>query len=123
MWLMLQQDRPGDYVIGTGEAHSVREFVEMAFAHVDLNWRDYVEIDSSYFRPAEVDYLLADPSKARACLGWQPTVTFHQLVRMMVEADMNRWRPHLPAVARQFGAPKWLLGLRDLALNRSGRGD
>lgn len=88
MWLMLQQDSPGDYVIGTEEAHTVREFVELAFAFADLDWRQYVEIDPRYFRPAEVDYLLADASRARKALDWQPTVTFNQLVRIMVEADM-----------------------------------
>ena len=88
MWLMLQQDTPGDYVIGTEEAHTVREFVELAFAFADLDWRQYVEIDPRYFRPAEVDYLLADASRARKALDWQPTVTFNQLVRIMVEADM-----------------------------------
>jgi len=89
MWLMLQQDSPGDYVIGTGEAHTVREFVELAFAQVDLDWREHVEIDPRYYRPAEVDYLLADCSKARAVLGWEPSVTFRDLVRIMVEADLN----------------------------------
>ena len=89
MWLMLQQDRPDDYVIGTGEAHSVREFVEAAFGCVDRDWRDYVETDPRYFRPAEVDYLLADATKARRELGWEPTVGFRELVRMMVEADIK----------------------------------
>ena len=89
MWLMLQQDAPDDYVIGTGEAHTVREFVELAFAAVDLDWKEYVEIDPRYFRPAEVDYLLADTSKAQKALGWEPTVTFNKLVRIMVEADMR----------------------------------
>jgi len=89
MWLMLQQDSPGDYVIGTGEAHTVREFVELAFAQVDLDWRDYVEIDARYYRPAEVDYLLADYSKARTVLGWEPSVAFRELVGIMVEADLN----------------------------------
>ena len=88
MWMMLQQDKPDDYVIGTGEAHTVREFVELAFACADLDWRQYVEVDPRYFRPAEVDYLLADASKARKALGWEPTVTFNELVRLMVEADM-----------------------------------
>jgi len=87
MWLMLQQDRPDDYVIGTGEAHSVREFVELAFATADLDWQKYVEIDPRYFRPAEVDYLRADTSKAQKALNWEPTVTFTELVRIMVEAD------------------------------------
>lgn len=88
MWTMLQQDSPDDYVIGTGEAHTVREFVELAFETVDLDWRKYVEIDPRYFRPAEVDYLRADASKARKVLGWEPTVTFKELVQIMVEADM-----------------------------------
>jgi len=89
MWLMLQQDSPGDYVVGTGEVHSVREFVELAFAQADLDWRAHVEIDPRYYRPAEVDYLLADCSKARLVLGWEPSVTFGELVRIMVEADLN----------------------------------
>jgi GDPmannose 4,6-dehydratase len=89
MWLMLQQDQPDDYVVGSGEAHSVREFVELAFAHVNLDWRDYVEIDPCYFRPAEVDFLLADASKARRRLGWEPTIRFRDLVRMMMEADLK----------------------------------
>ncbi len=89
MWLMLQQDNPDDYVIGTGEAHSVREFVELAFATVDLDWHKYVEIDPRYFRPAEVDYLCADTTKARKALNWEPAVTFTELVRIMVEADIK----------------------------------
>lgn len=89
MWLMLQQDSPDDYVIGTGEAHTVREFVELAFSCVDLDWKEFVEIDPRYFRPAEVDYLLADASKAQKALHWAPTVTFKELVRLMVDADMR----------------------------------
>ena len=89
MWLMLQQDNPDDYVIGTGEAYSVREFIEASFARVNLDWNDYVEIDPRYFRPAEVDFLLADPSKARRVLGWEPKVTFHELVGIMVDADLH----------------------------------
>jgi GDPmannose 4,6-dehydratase len=89
MWLMLQQDQPDDYVVGTGESHSVREFVETAFALVDLDWRDYVVIDRSYFRPAEVDSLRADASKARTELDWTPTVGFRELIRLMVEADIH----------------------------------
>jgi GDPmannose 4,6-dehydratase len=88
MWLMLQQDKPDDCVIGTGEAHSVRDFAEFAFAAADLDWRDYVEVDPRYFRPAEVDYLLADASKARRVLGWEPSVSFENLVRIMVESDL-----------------------------------
>jgi GDPmannose 4,6-dehydratase len=89
MWLMLQQDEPGDYVIGTGETHSVREFVERAFAVADLDWRDSVCIDPRYYRPAEVDALQADFSKAARVLGWQPAVTFAELVRLMVKADLE----------------------------------
>jgi GDPmannose 4,6-dehydratase len=88
MWMMLQQETPDDYVVGTGEAHTVREFVELAFSCADLDWRESVEIDERYFRPAEVDFLLADPSKARRVLGWEPTVTFRELVRIMVDADL-----------------------------------
>jgi GDPmannose 4,6-dehydratase len=89
MWRMLQQDAPDDYVVATGETHSVREFLEEAFAHVGLNWQDYVKVDPKYFRPAEVDVLLGDPRKARARLGWTPTVTFRDLARLMVDADME----------------------------------
>jgi len=89
MWLMLQQEKPDDYVIGTGEAHSVQEFVEEAFSYVDLDWREYVEIDPRYFRPTEVEFLLADASKAREELGWEPKITFRELVRIMVDADME----------------------------------
>jgi GDPmannose 4,6-dehydratase len=87
MWLMLQQDVPADFVICTGESHSVEEFLEAAFAYQNLDWRDYVEIDPRYFRPTEVDFLLGDPTKARERLGWQPRVTFKELVRIMVDAD------------------------------------
>ena len=89
MWLMLQQDEADDYVIGTGETHSVQEFVERAFAAADLDWRDYVKIDPRYYRPAEVDALQADYGKARGRLGWEPTVTFEDLVRLMVKADLE----------------------------------
>jgi GDPmannose 4,6-dehydratase len=89
MWLMLQQDTPGDFAIGTGEAHTVREFVELAFTYASLDWKDHVEVDPRYFRPAEVDYLCADASKARKTLGWEPAVAFPELVRIMVQADMK----------------------------------
>jgi GDPmannose 4,6-dehydratase len=89
MWLMLQQDSPGDYVIGTGEAYSVRDFCEYAFAAAGLDWREYVAVDLRYFRPAEVDYLLADATKARTVLDWRPSVTFEELVRIMVDADIH----------------------------------
>ncbi len=88
MWLMLQQDEPDDYVIGTGETHSVEEFVAIAFGHVGLDWRRYVVQDPRFYRPAEVDLLLADPSKAQSRLGWRLEVPFERLVKMMVDADL-----------------------------------
>ncbi len=90
MWLMLQQNQPDDYVIATGESHSVRELVELAFDHVKLDWQRYVRLDPKFLRPAEVDHLIGDASKARAALGWRPEVDFAGLVRMMVDADLNR---------------------------------
>jgi GDPmannose 4,6-dehydratase len=89
MWRMLQQDQPDDYVVATGETHSVREFLEEAFSHVGLHWQDHVRVDPKYFRPAEVDVLLGDPTKARTKLGWTPRVTFKELVRLMVDADLE----------------------------------
>jgi GDPmannose 4,6-dehydratase len=89
MWRMLQQDEPGDFVVSTGETHSVREFCELAFGHVDLSWEDHVVIDERFFRPAEVDLLVGDPAQAREVLGWQPHTAFPELVRMMVEADLE----------------------------------
>lgn len=89
-WRMLQQDRPDDYVIATGETHSVKDFVGAAFGHLDLDYKDYVVTDPRFVRPAEVDLLLGDPSKAKNKLGWEPTVTFDGLVKMMVDADMER---------------------------------
>jgi GDPmannose 4,6-dehydratase len=90
MWRMLQQPTPQDFVVGTGVAHSVRELVEIAFDHVGLDWRKHVTVDPRFLRPAEVDVLLADPTKARTELGWTPTVSFDRLVRMMVDADLGR---------------------------------
>jgi GDPmannose 4,6-dehydratase len=89
MWLMMQQDSPADYVIATGEDHSVREFAELAFAHADLDWRKHVEIDPNYYRPAEVDHLRGDCSKAKAALGWEPKTSFNELVEIMVDADIQ----------------------------------
>jgi GDPmannose 4,6-dehydratase len=90
MWLMLQQDKPDDYVVATGETHTVKRLVELAFGTVGLDWKKYVEIDPSLVRPAEVDLLIGDPSKARAILGWKPEVTFEKLVERMVQADLAR---------------------------------
>jgi GDPmannose 4,6-dehydratase len=92
MWRMLQQPRPQDYVVGTGQTHSVRELVEAAFGHVSLDWRKYVVTDPRFVRPAEVDLLQADPSKARRELGWSPRMSFNELVAMMVDADLERLR-------------------------------
>jgi len=90
MWLMLQQDQPDDFVIATGEAHSVQEFVEVAFAHAGLDWQKHVGVDPRYLRPAEVDHLIGDPAKAKKQLGWEPSVDFKGLVTMMVDADIAR---------------------------------
>ncbi|MEQ8854346.1 MULTISPECIES: GDP-mannose 4,6-dehydratase [Gimesia] len=90
MWLILQQEKPDDFVIGTGETHSVREFLEAAFGSVGLDWRKYVEIDPQFYRPAEVELLCADPTKAREKLKWEPKVTFEELARLMVEADLKQ---------------------------------
>ncbi|NGY80948.1 GDP-mannose 4,6-dehydratase [Bacillus megaterium] len=89
MWLMLQKNKPDDFVIATGETHTVKEFVEVAFQHVGLNWEDFVVQDPKFMRPAEVDLLLGDPDKAKRILGWKPTVSFEQLVKMMVESDLK----------------------------------
>ena len=107
MWMMLQQDEPHDYVIATGETHSVSEFLEETFGLLDLEWRQYVRTDPRYFRPSEVDLLLGDASEARQTLGWQPKVQFRELVRMMVESDlMLAQKEHLLAAngmtARDF---------------------
>lgn len=110
MWLMLQQDEPDDYVVATGEAHSVREFLEEAFSILDLDWRDYVEIDPRYFRPTEVDFLLGDSTATREKLGWQPRVSFKELVRMMVEHDLELARQE-----RTLRSAGHEIGLRGLA--------
>jgi GDPmannose 4,6-dehydratase len=94
MWLMLQQQQPDDFVLGTGQTHSVQEFVELAFDHLDLDWRRYVLVDPDLYRPAEVDLLQADAGKARRCLCWQPEVGFEQLVRLMVDADLAMLAGH-----------------------------
>lgn len=89
MWRMLQNEKPEDFIIGTGEDHSVRKFVEETFSYVGLDWRKYVKVDPRYFRPTEVDELVADPTKASRMLGWNPKIKFHELVRIMVDADMR----------------------------------
>jgi GDPmannose 4,6-dehydratase len=96
MWLMLQQERPDDYVVATGETHSVAEFAERAFACIGIsNWHDYVKVDPAYLRPADVELLIGDPTKARERLGWQPKVSFEDLVAMMVDADLETERKNL----------------------------
>jgi GDPmannose 4,6-dehydratase len=95
MWRMLQQDQPDDYVIATGEKHSVRELVELAFNHVGLDWQDYVVTDPKLFRPAEVNTLRGDASKACKVLGWRPTVSFPELIQGMVDADLERVKREL----------------------------
>ena len=90
MWRMVQLDTPGDYVIATGETHAVREFVEEAFAYVDLDWQDHVAVDAAYFRPADVDFLLGNPAKARDELGWAPKTTMKGLVKIMVDSELER---------------------------------
>jgi GDPmannose 4,6-dehydratase len=89
MWLMLQQDTPDDYVVATGETHSIREFLDIAFGYVNLDWNDYVKFDARYLRPAEVELLIGDPTKAKEKLGWEPSVTFEGLVQLMVDADLE----------------------------------
>ena len=98
MWLMLQAEAPDDYVIATGETHSVREMLELAFDRVKLDWKPYVKIDEKYYRPTEVDLLIGDASKAKRRLGWAPKVGFHELITMMVDADLAGERERLDGV-------------------------
>src|SRR5262249_45191032 len=100
MWLMLQQDQPDDYVIATNETHSIREFLSEAFGYVGLDWEQYVEIDPRYYRPAEVELLSGDYSKAKHQLGWEPRTKFKELVRLMVDADIKLLRDHREGRAR-----------------------
>lgn len=104
MWLMLQQDQADDYVVATGETHSVQEFLELAFGTVDLNWQDYVEFDPRYLRPAEVELLIGDPTKAKEQLGWEPEVSFQDLVTLMVSSDLEAMGLSLP---EGHQAPGW----------------
>ncbi len=103
MWLMLQAEKPDDYVVATGETHSVREFLELAFSHAGLDWKDYLETDPRYFRPAEVDLLIGDSSKARRQLGWGPRTRFADLVKLMVDADIDLLRRHRQGQTRVNG--------------------
>ena len=91
---MLQQEKPDDYVIATNETHSIREFLEVAFGHVGLDWKNYVEIDPRYYRPAEVELLIGDYSKAKKRLGWSPRITFLELAKLMVDADVKLLKDH-----------------------------
>jgi GDPmannose 4,6-dehydratase len=100
MWLMLQQDEPRDYVVGTGKSHSVRDFVRLAFESVGLNWKNHVVIDPKFYRPAEVALLEADSGRADRELGWRPDVCFESLVERMVHADLERWRSASPPIFR-----------------------
>jgi GDPmannose 4,6-dehydratase len=102
MWLMLQQEKPDDYVIATGETHTVRELLEVAFGHLGLDYKEYVSVDQRYYRPSEVDFLLGDPSKSKRVLGWQPKVAFAELIRMMADADLELARQEL--AMREYGA-------------------
>ena len=94
MWLMLQQDKPDDYVIATNETHSIREFLEVTFEHAGMDWKKYVEIDERYYRPAEVDILIGDYSKAKKQLGWEPKTRFKDLAKLMVDADIKLLKDH-----------------------------
>jgi GDPmannose 4,6-dehydratase len=115
MWLMLQQPKPDDFVVATGESHSVQDLVELAFGHLGLEWRRYVRHDSSLIRPAEVDHLVGDATRARTSLGWRPTVGFSQLVAMMVDAEIQRVESIPgPAVRRRLPAR----GLRPVPARR-----
>jgi GDPmannose 4,6-dehydratase len=112
MWLMLQQDEPDDYVVATGEAHTVLDLVELAFAEVGLDWRRYVDTDPRYLRPTEVDALQGDPSKAHQRLGWKPRVAFDQLIKMMVTHDLDLAKRERMLKAAGFDGP-----VRGLASN------
>lgn len=101
MWLMLQQEEPDDYVIATGESHTVRELLDLAFEYVDLDWREYVKVDPRYYRPTEIDTLVGDASKAKRKLGWEPKVSFRELVTMMVKADLQAERLKLEGTREQ----------------------
>ncbi len=102
MWLMLQQEKPDDYVIATNETHSIREFLDLAFQHVNLDWHEYVEFDERYLRPAEVELLIGDSTKARKQLGWEPSVTFKELVQLMVDSDIKALEAQFQGTVKGF---------------------
>jgi GDPmannose 4,6-dehydratase len=108
MWMVLQQEKPDDYVIGTGEAHTVREFVQEAFDYAGITWQDHIVIDKRYIRPTDVASLRADPSKAEKQLGWKPRVTFKELVMIMVDYDLERLGITCPGQGKQALAQKGL---------------
>jgi GDPmannose 4,6-dehydratase len=107
MWLMLQQDKPDDYVTATGEAHSVKEFAERAFAVVGLDWQEYTKVDGRFLRPLDVNFLRGDYSKTKRKLGWEPRVRFDELVKIMVEEDMRRWKGWLKGEKFPWDAPNY----------------
>jgi len=117
MWLMLQQEKPDDYVISTGETHTVKEFVELAFKTVDLDYKDYVGQDPRFMRPAEVNLLLGNPEKAKKALGWEPKIMFAELVKEMVEEDLRRWNER-PEHWDAPNATGWEEALRHPELDR-----
>jgi GDPmannose 4,6-dehydratase len=110
MWMMLNRDQAEDFVIGTGEAHTIREFLDEAFGYLNMDWHEYVQIDPRYFRPTEVDYLLADPSHARQELGWEPKIRFHELVRIMVDADLERMGLECPGEGKRIITDRFASG-------------
>ena len=113
MWMILQQDNPDDYVIGTGESHSVREFVSESFSYAGLDWEKYVKIDPKYYRPTEVEYLHSDASKARTKLGWQPRVSFQELIRIMIDYDLEAEGLASPSEGRKILALKNIGWVKD----------
>jgi len=110
MWLMLQHDEPDDFVVATGERHSVKEFAEAVFDRLELDWSDYVRVDERYLRPAEVELLQGDASKAKRLLGWEPRTTFTQLIDMMVEADLELARRERTLVDAGHDVVEWRAG-------------
>jgi GDPmannose 4,6-dehydratase len=116
MWLMIQQEKPDDYVIGTGETHSIKEFLDEAFSYLDMDWKDYVEVDSRYFRPTEVEYLQADYDKAKKELSWSPKVSFKDLAKIMVDYDLELLNLPLPGLGKKIIGKKGLDWNKDYKL-------